>query len=238
MTIAACGARFGHLLAFHLENNLVPTVSERMLIPSTIAMLGLMAVCWSSIIPTAAAQPGIVQRASDYEDCVEQAHASGSPKEAIVATVSACDSRFPGRRKPGGGYTYFDFMQNRHFDIAGPVPTKKELKQIDHAFIRYLANRNGSRASAAPSQVMQSAPGDQAKSRAPARRTSQPRTAKPATASRHATTPHAAKFDNCRDPSLTCGWTHLTMQIKALKDSLLRPPSKDVLISRLQRRDR
>jgi hypothetical protein len=43
-----------------------------------------------------------------------------------------------GGRKAGGGCTYYDFMQNRHFDIAGPNPAPEELKQIDHEYTGYL----------------------------------------------------------------------------------------------------
>jgi hypothetical protein len=39
----------------------------------------------------------------------------------------------------GGGYSYHDFMQNRHFDIARPNPSPEELRQIDHEYIAYLA---------------------------------------------------------------------------------------------------
>ena len=46
--------------------------------------------------------------------------------------------RFAGRRKPGGGYTYYDFMQNRNFDIAGPNPTADERKQIDREYMGFL----------------------------------------------------------------------------------------------------
>ena len=49
-----------------------------------------------------------------------------------------CNARFAGRRKPGGGYTYYDFMQNRNFDIAGPNPTAEERKQIDREYMSFL----------------------------------------------------------------------------------------------------
>ena len=143
---------------------------------SIMAVLGLMAA-WGSGVPTASAQPQIVESASDYEDCVAHVRASGLPKEAVAATISACDGRFPGRRKPGGGYTYFDFMQNRHFDIAGPIPTKKELRRIDHAFIRYLADRNGARTPAAPPRQGTSQVGRPPKPPGAAHRTARPRTA-------------------------------------------------------------
>ena len=59
-------------------------------------------------------------------------------KAAKAKIVSECDAKFPGRRKPGGGYTYFDFMQNRHFDIAGPKPTPQELKRMDQEYLAFL----------------------------------------------------------------------------------------------------
>ena len=48
--------------------------------------------------------------------------------------IAQCDKQFVGRRKVGGGYTYDDFLQNRHFDIAGPNPTPNELKHFDEAY--------------------------------------------------------------------------------------------------------
>ena len=38
----------------------------------------------------------------------------------------------------GGGYTYYDFLQNRHFDMAGPNPTAAELKHFDEEYALYL----------------------------------------------------------------------------------------------------
>ena len=59
------------------------------------------------------------------------------PKRTKASALGECSAKFAGRRKPGGGYTYFDFMQNRHFDIAGPNPTPEEQKQIDEQYIVY-----------------------------------------------------------------------------------------------------
>jgi hypothetical protein len=74
----------------------------------------------------------------DYEDCAAQAEKSTAGKEARAAQLAECDTSFAGRRKPGGGYTYYDFMQDRHFDIAGPNPTPEELKRIDQEYTSYL----------------------------------------------------------------------------------------------------
>ena len=60
-----------------------------------------------------------------------------------------CNAKFAGRRKPGGGYTYFDFMQNRNFDIAGPNPTPEEQKRIDEQYTDYLDRERRSSIAAA-----------------------------------------------------------------------------------------
>jgi hypothetical protein len=52
--------------------------------------------------------------------------------------LDQCAKQFVGRRKTSGGYTYYDFLQNRHFDIAGPNPTPKEQKYFDKQYTLYL----------------------------------------------------------------------------------------------------
>src|SRR5262245_56161184 len=76
--------------------------------------------------------------AKDYEDCAEEAKANASSKIEYARLITLCSERFAGRRKAGGGSTYFDFMQNRSFDIAGPNPTEGERKQIDHSYMNFL----------------------------------------------------------------------------------------------------
>lgn len=76
--------------------------------------------------------------ARDYEDCVERMQAQGLPDEELNSALSGCGARFAGRRKPEGGYSYYDFMQDRKFDIAGPNPTGEERKAIDREYITYL----------------------------------------------------------------------------------------------------
>ena len=61
--------------------------------------------------------------ARDFEECVEQVQAKALSKDERGALMTKCSALFAGRRKPGGGYTYYDFMQDRSFDIAGPNPT-------------------------------------------------------------------------------------------------------------------
>ena len=74
---------------------------------------------------------------ADFEDCADTAEKSAT-KEARKAALSECNAKFAGRRKPGGGYSYFDFMQNRNFDIAGPNPTAEERELIDGAYMGFL----------------------------------------------------------------------------------------------------
>jgi len=77
--------------------------------------------------------------ARDYEDCVERAEAQGASREELNSQLGACGARFAGRRKAeGSGYSYYDFMQDRKFDIAGPNPTAEERKAIDREYIVYL----------------------------------------------------------------------------------------------------
>src|SRR5215475_9736056 len=44
------------------------------------------------------------------------------------------------RRSPKGrrGYVYYDFLQNRSFDIAGPNPTEEERRHIDLEYVKFL----------------------------------------------------------------------------------------------------
>src|SRR4029079_2719927 len=70
-------------------------------------------------------------------------------REEKSAALSQCNSKFAGRRKPGGGYTYYDFMQDRSFDIAGPNPTAQEQKHIDEQYTGYLEKQRRSNIAAA-----------------------------------------------------------------------------------------
>jgi hypothetical protein len=76
--------------------------------------------------------------ARDFEECVEQVEAKSPDNDERRALTTDCNARFAGRRKAGGGYTYYDFMQNRNFDIAGPNPTAEERKQIDREYMGFL----------------------------------------------------------------------------------------------------
>jgi hypothetical protein len=92
----------------------------------------------------------------DFEECADQAEKSPTKQEKTAA-LAECNAKFAGRRKPGGGYTYYDFLQDRSFDIAGPNPTPEEQRKIDESYGAYLANqrRNNLAAEAAAKQQQQ-----------------------------------------------------------------------------------
>ena len=98
----------------------------------------------------------------DFEDCADRAEKAKS-KEEKTSQLADCNAKFAGRRKAGGGYTYYDFMQDRSFDIAGPNPTAEEQKKIDQQYTAYLDSQrldNVANAFAAKHQheVLQPAP--------------------------------------------------------------------------------
>lgn len=154
---------------------------------------------------------------ADFEECADIAEKAAG-KEARTAALSECNAKFAGRRKPSGGYTYFDFMQNRSFDIAGPNPTTEEQKQIDEQYAVYLENqrrRNIAAAFAAKQQQLQqqaslTSEGDRA---APATRG----IAKPPVP---ASDPRRAKQAACQQHSFSCEWPRLSESIKDLKKAL------------------
>jgi hypothetical protein len=91
---------------------------------------------------------------ADFEDCAEAA-AKAATKEDKTAALAGCNAKFAGRRKPGGGYTYYDFMQDRSFDIAGPNPTPEEQKYIDQQYALYLEKQRRNSVEAAISAKQQ-----------------------------------------------------------------------------------
>jgi hypothetical protein len=78
------------------------------------------------------------QSVRDFEECVEQVEAKSPPDDERATLMTDCSARFAGRRKAGGGYSYYDFMQDRKFNIAGPNPTAEERKEIDRAYMGFL----------------------------------------------------------------------------------------------------
>jgi hypothetical protein len=156
------------------------------------------------------------QSARDFEECVEHVEAEGPPKMERGGLLTDCNARFAGRRKPGGGYTYYDFMQDRKFDIAGPNPTAEERKQIDRAYMGFLdaqqreavsaelANRQNERLRASLESARQQAA---------------PPIALKSTSSFLPPLPVKRPIDRskspaCEDGSLACSWAKLSAVVK------------------------
>jgi hypothetical protein len=93
---------------------------------------------------------------ADFEECADVAEKAAT-KEEKSAALAECNAKFAGRRKIGGGYSYYDFMQDRTFDIAGPNPTPEEQRHIDQQYTIYLEHqrRNNMAAAALTAQQQQ-----------------------------------------------------------------------------------
>jgi hypothetical protein len=159
---------------------------------------------------------------ADYEECAEGAEKAAA-KEAKTTQLAECDVKFAARRKVGGGYSYFDFMQNRHFDIAGPNPTPEEQKHIDEQYAAYLARERQSAITAAftrkQQQLQQAAPEGEKKSAVPL----------PAHRPRATTVGYAGSRPAngaCTKDSFSCNWPRLADGIKEFKKLFRAAPDK------------
>src|SRR3954452_14240935 len=101
------------------------------------SLLAVAAVAGLALSPVHAHAQWWRSKPVDFESCADAAEKAKS-KEEKTAALADCNAKFAGRRKPGGGYTYYDFMQDRTFDIAGPNPTVEEQKNIDEQYTAYL----------------------------------------------------------------------------------------------------
>src|SRR4051794_13848700 len=103
--------------------------------------LGLLSVAFIGCAVGAIAWLNFQQwlpHSQDFEQCSAQAEKTASSGDERTSLLAQCDKQFVARRKNGGGYTYYDFLQNRHFDIAGPNPTREEQKHFDEQYTLYL----------------------------------------------------------------------------------------------------
>ena len=165
---------------------------------------------------------------ADFEECADLAEKSAA-KEARTSALRECNAKFAGRRKPGGGYTYFDFMQNRSFDIAGPNPTPEEQKQIDEQYAAYLENqRRHSIAAAFAAKQRQLQQQASLKSEVEKPPLATASIAKPAP-SRTTGEPKRVKPANCPKDSFSCEWPRLSERISELKKALFGAPASKPL---------
>ena len=155
----------------------------------------------------------------DYEQCSEKAQRTASSEDKRISLMAQCDKQFVGRRKIGGGYTYYDFLQNRHFDIAGPNPTPNELKHFDEEYTLYLdTQRRDAVAAAIAERKSQSAQADVQDDRltdsisSPGPLMAITPTKVPIPRARSLTA--RSKGSRCEDPSLSCSWTNFSAGVK------------------------
>src|SRR3984885_4692491 len=155
-----------------------------------------------------------LESARDFEQCVEAIGANSSFTHERGIAMTGCNARFAGRRKPGGGYSYYDFMQGRSFDIAGPNPTAEERRQIDHEYIEFLdAQRRETVSAELAKRQNEQLQADIERERQPVgpplvltpKNPPSPAAKKPADRSKSA---------NCEDNSLACSWSKLSAAVK------------------------
>jgi hypothetical protein len=152
---------------------------------------------------------------ADFEECADSAEKVEN-KQARTAALSECNAKFAGRRKPGGGYSYFDFMQNRNFDIAGPNPTPEEQRQIDEQYTAYLDNQRRSSIAAAfaAKQQLERASLKNENEKPPVTTASISKPLAPASDVRH------LRATNCAQHSFSCDWPRLSEGLNDLKKAL------------------
>jgi hypothetical protein len=92
---------------------------------------------FAALLPARASAEWWSRAPADFEECADNAEKLPT-KEARTDALAECNAKFAGRRKVSGGYTYYDFMQDRTFDIAGPNPTAEEQKYIDEQYALFL----------------------------------------------------------------------------------------------------
>ena len=154
----------------------------------------------------------------DFEECSQSAGQPGLSKDAQAEIISACDTRFAGRRKTGGGYTYFDFTQNRHFDIAGPNPTQQELKRMDQEYLAYLETNRETSAGVVEGSPALAAINNQIKAVIYQKPTPPKVMVKQPVATNNA---GARKNAGCKNDALSCSWAKITTAVVDLREALL-----------------
>jgi hypothetical protein len=160
---------------------------------------------------------------ADYEDCTEAADKLAT-KEEKSAALGECSAKFAGRRKANGsGYTYYDFMQDRSFDIAGPNPTPEEQKYIDEQYTTYLeSQRRRNIAAAFAKQQQMQLEQTSLKSDAPATAKIPVPQERPKV-QQQATTGEAKP--RCPRHTFSCEWPKLSESLGDLKKLFGAPPS-------------
>lgn len=164
----------------------------------------------------------------DFEECADAAEKAASKAEKTAA-LADCNAKFAGRRKASGGYTYYDFLQDRTFDIAGPNPTPDEQKKIDESYTAYLANqrRSDEAAQATARQQREQQEQQVRQLQQVALRTEVERVPVPVERPKVQQTAGARqKSAPCTKGSFSCEWPRLSESLSDLKKLFSPTPSK------------
>jgi hypothetical protein len=176
-------------------------------------VLGLIAVAFSF-------RGSALESARDFEECVAALgnsaanHSMPPLGDERGGAMTDCNARFAGRRKPAGGYSYYDFMQGRSFDIAGPNPSAEERKQIDREYIEFLKAQQRETISAELAKRQnEQLRADLEDARQPVGPplVLTPRNQSSSTAKRPA---DRSRSPRCEDNSVACGWSKLSAVVK------------------------
>jgi hypothetical protein len=187
---------------------------------STVLVAAALAGC-AVFAPSRAPAQWWSRAPADFEECADKAEKAAA-KDERTSQLAECNAKFAGRRKPGGGYTYFDFMQNRSFDIAGPNPTAEEQKKIDEQYTAFLDRERQSRINAAftaKKELLQQASLKNERVPLPVEAPNKPRAGAGDAGSR-------AKLTNCARHTFSCDWPKLSESIKDLKKLFTSSSSK------------
>jgi hypothetical protein len=182
-------------------------VKRRLVAPVAWALLALV-VLWLGF------RGSPPQLARDFEECVEQVQANPPSNDERGALMTDCNARFAGRRKAGGGYIYYDFMQDRKFDIAGPNPTADERKQIDREYMGFLdAQRREAVSAELAKRQNEQLRADLESARQPIGppMVLTPMNSPPRAAKRPV---DRSKSTRCEDGSLSCSWAKFSAVVK------------------------
>jgi hypothetical protein len=191
-------------------------VGETALILSRPSALLVAALAGGAVLTPSRAQAQWWSSApADFEACADIAEKAAT-KEAKASGLTECNAKFAGRRKPGGGYTYFDFMQNRNFDIAGPNPTPEEQKHIDEQYTVFLDQERRSSIAAAFSAKQQQLQQTSLQTEKIPVPVEAPNKASAAASDLRSHT----RATNCARHSFSCDWPRLSEGIKDIKKAL------------------
>jgi hypothetical protein len=194
-------------------------------ISSRALVLTIAAIACVALVPMRAEAQWWRSGPKDFEECADLAEKAKSKQEKTSA-LAECNAKFAGRRKAGGGYTYYDFMQDRSFDIAGPNPTPEEQKKIDEQYTVYLGNQRRNNIAAALMAKQQQQPEPQAVQQSVQPVSLRTNTAKvPVPVASPVKQAARIRAANCAKDSFSCEWPRLSQSIDELKKLFSSTPT-------------